>query len=281
MPSHSDIEVRRCRPLLGTFVEIVATGPSAETLHAAADAAFTVIEDVQRSMSAHDPQSELSKVNRDAALAPVRVDEDLFQVLGRAASLSEASEGAFDVTVGSVLAKWGMRPRELRRRRAGTWRDIVLGPNRTVAFKRPLALDLGGIAKGYAVDAAFDELQRRGVRRALVNAGGDLRAIGRRGFKVHLRHPADPRRLAHEVNLRNAALATSSPCFTEKRWRGQTVSHLAAPGGYGALTGPVSATVRAPECWLADALAKIVLLAPDRAARILELFAADAIVLAA
>lgn len=279
MPSPSSIEVRRCRPLLGTFVEIAVYGPAEPALHDAVDAAFAVVEGIQRRMGVHDPVSELARVNREAASRPVSVSPDTFEVLRRAVMLSEASDGAFDIALAPALARWGLLPSSLKRRHSGTWRDLLLLPDGAVAYRRPLAVDLGGIAKGFAVDAAMETLARSGVTEALINAGGDLRAAGPRAFPVHIRHPAHPGAPAGGVQLRQAALATSSPCFTQRTWRGRRVSHLAAPGGRRAATGAVSVTVRAPECWLADALTKVVLFAPDNADRILRQFGAEAIVL--
>src|SRR4029078_3507060 len=90
----------------------------------------------------------------------------------------------------------------------------------------PLSLDLGGLAKGFAVDRAVEALQLDGVSSAVVNAGGDVRVFGARSSTIHVRHPSCPQTLAHTIQLHRAALATSSPCFTERVWRGRRVSHL-------------------------------------------------------
>jgi FAD:protein FMN transferase len=281
MISCSKSEIRRCRPLLGTFVEITARGGEVAMLERAVKAAFEAVASVQSLMSVHDAGSELSQLNRRAHLQPVRVGGETFAVLERARELARQSDGAFDFTVGATLASWGLLPARLRRRASGSWRDVELLPGNRVRFRRPLVVDLGGIAKGYAVDCAIRGLREGGVASGLVNAGGDLRTFGGEAVSVHLRHPATPQQLIRSVELRDAALATSSPCFTRRRWRGRVVSHLVLPGRRAAVTRNISVSVRARECWLADALTKVVLNAPDRAERLLGKFDAEAIVITA
>jgi thiamine biosynthesis lipoprotein len=174
-----------------------------------------------------------------------------------------------------------MRPQALRNRTAGTWRDVELLPDNRVRFHRPLAVDLGGIAKGYAVDCAIAALRECNVPSGLVNAGGDLRAFGDETIPVYLRHPGAPQRLVRSVELCNAALATSSPCFTRRRWRGRSVSHLVKQDRCSAITQDISVTVHARECWVADALTKVVLNAPRCAERLLAQYDAEAFVLTA
>jgi len=112
-----------------------------------------------------------------------------------------------------------------------------------------------------------------------VNAGGDLRTFGEEARTIHLRHPGAPQRLIQLIELHNAALATSSPCFTRCRCSGRVVSHLVARDGRTAITRNISVSVRARECWLADALTKVVLNAPDLAEAMLGEYGAEALVL--
>ena len=276
-------EIRRCRPLLGTFVDITAQADAPNWSSALLDAvnvAFAAVENIQRLMSAHDEASELSLLNREAAAHPVVVSRETYEVLRRAQKLAAESDGAFDFTVAPMLARWGLLPTNLRRKEPGGWREVELLPGRKVRFLRPLALDLGGIAKGFAVDAAIEVLRTRGVTSAVVNAGGDLRVLGSQPATIHLRHPAQPQTFARTIALSDGALATSSPCFTERSWRGQRVSHLVNSSSGGAITGNMSVTVRAEECWLADALTKVVLNAPRRAKSLLAKYEAEAFILA-
>jgi len=233
-------------------------------------------------MSVHDPASELSRVNEEAFLRPVKVSDETFEILRRGLEIARTSEGAFDFTVAPLLARWGLLPAHLRRRGScGCWKDVELLAGRRVRFTKALAIDLGGIAKGCAVDAAIETLRDANVSSVVVNAGGDLRALGPRPFHIHLRHPLHANLLPRTIELQDSALATSSPCFSEHRWHRRAVSHLVNPRTNDAITGGISVTVRARECWLADALTKVVLNAPALAERILEKCAAEAFVLTA
>src|SRR5439155_21847017 len=109
---------------------------------------------------------------------------------------------------------------------AARMNSLCLLPENRVRFLQPLQIDRGGIAKGFAVDEAVTELQRHGIRSGLVNAGGDLRAFGRREQQVHLRHPACLDKIVPLRPLTDCALATSATYFSRKKWHGQWVSSI-------------------------------------------------------
>lgn len=274
-------ELRRARPLLGTLVEVRAAAPWPEAqLHAAIDTAFAAVERVQALMSFHDPASGLSALNRDAVHGAVTVDPELHDVLAAALELSRRSEGAFDVCVAPRLEEWGYLPAV----NAPTvfdadWRDIELLGDGRVRFQRPLRIDLGGIAKGYAVDQAIAALRRAGVEQALVNAGGDLRALGQGPWTVSLRHPQSPAQSAHALHLAEEALATSANYFSRRLHGAGEVSPLLDPRSGRPWLGADSVSVRAPDCLHADALTKVVLFAaPELAEQVLAHYGAQAYV---
>jgi thiamine biosynthesis lipoprotein len=280
MKSRSN-EVRRARPLLGTFVEIAVEGLSSDSAHSAIDAAFASIEEVERRMSFHDPASNLSRLNREAALRAVPVDAWTFAVLRTAARVHRVSCGAFDVTVAPCLQRLGFLPGEragaLRENRTVSLADVVLLPQRRVRFRRPgVRIDLGGIAKGFAVDRAVATLRRAGVRHGLVNAGGDLRAFGNEQA-IAVRHPEDPGTMLHCLGLSNAALATSAHYFAGRWQSEQTLAAIVDPRTGQQCAQVRSATVRASSAMLADALAKVVMLHAEAALPTLNHFRADAI----
>ncbi|HUJ87538.1 MAG TPA: FAD:protein FMN transferase [Burkholderiales bacterium] len=244
-------EIRRARPLLGTLVEISAWGSEPAALRRAVDRAFNAIEVLQARLSAHDPASEVSRLNRDGHLGPVRVGRDLRRVLRAAARLSRLSEGAFDVTAAAGGA---------------SYRDVRLLPRSRVRYARALRIDLGGIAKGYCVDRAVAQLERCGVAGGLVNAGGDLRAFGARAFALQLRHPGDPRQLVDFGTIRDAALSTSASYATGR----ERCAGALRDGRSGAPLRPgVSVSVRASRALTADALTKVVAALGPRAAPLL------------
>ncbi|HSI15059.1 MAG TPA: FAD:protein FMN transferase [Chthoniobacter sp.] len=278
-------EVRRARPLLGTFVEIAVGGLRAEAAHRAIDAAFATIEEVQRRMSFHDPESMLSRLNRGAAREPVQVDAWTFAVLRAAERVHRISGGAFDVTIAPRLQALGFLPgkrmRAPRGAKPASFADVELLPGRRVRFHRPdIRLDLGGIAKGYAVDRAVGVLQRAGVPRGVVNAGGDLRAFGE-AQGVAIRHPDQPQAIYRTLPLHDAAIATSAHYFAERWQAEQQLAPIIEPQTGKQVSQLRSATVRARTAMLADALTKVVMLRAEAALPVLNHFRADAIFVSA
>jgi len=170
MRSHSGIEIRRCRPLLGTLVEIACQGSPHDI-----DCAFAAIEKVHRLMSFHDPVSDVTRMNRHASRRPVKVHPWTWRVLKSAQEFSRKSDGIFDITMAPQLVKLDFLPRpDMRLCSVGSWRYIVLDDEYNVQFRRRMIVDLGGIAKGFAVDRAVRALKNNAVTSGIVNAGGDL-----------------------------------------------------------------------------------------------------------
>jgi len=271
--------VRRARPLLGTFVEIAARGEPV-TLDAAVEAAFDAVAKVHDLMSFHDPASDVSRLNRDAAAEDVVVDAWTCAVIETAVDLYRRSNGAFDITVAPALQRLGLLPcfdaLPAAEGRAAC-DTIALLPGHRVRFCDPATrIDLGGVAKGFAVDRAVEMLRAHGVARGLVNAGGDLAAFGDTAEPVYIRDPADPRRSIARIEIANEAVASSGGRFDPFG-----SPDPAACAVIDARTGaPVrtiaGVTVRAPHCILADALTKVVMIAGEAAADLLDDLGASA-----
>jgi thiamine biosynthesis lipoprotein len=271
--------VRRARPSLGTFVEITARGDNEAELHGAIDLAFDAIARVDRQMSFHQPASDISRINREAFQRKVTVDPWTWRVLRAAQKLSRESDGIFDITVARKLMQWNYLPRRYRNVGEGNWRDIVLEKNCTVRFRQRLIVDLGGIAKGFAVDRAVKVLESAGVSSGVVNAGGDLRVFGLKSELVHLRHPAEPMRAAGGIKLRERALATSGIYFAQKR-RGTAMVTSLLNGRTGRSSRKlISVSVATSACMIADALTKIVFVLREKSAPLLAQYHADALLL--
>jgi len=273
-------ELRRCRPLLGTLVEITARGAEPGGLAAGVEAAFVAIARVQSLLSYHEPSSELSRLNREAARSPVCVDNWTFQVLALARRIHSVGEGCFDPVVAPLLERAGYLPRPRGAPRASSrasFADVVLLSGNRVRFARPLRLDLGGIAKGFAVDRAIDALRAAGISAALVNAGGDLRAFGDEAWPMVVRHPASPGRLHTLGTLREGAVATSAVYFSRRRTgAGRWSSAIIDPRLRRPWLARASATVCASDAATADALTKVLaLLGPVRARTVLDSFDAE------
>jgi len=265
--------VRRARIALGTLVEMRVEGLPERDATRAIDAAFAEVLAVHRHMSFHAPDSDLARLHATAPGAAVSVDARTFAVLAIAQDVAAASQGVFDVSVGAKLVRLGLLPKprsEFRPETAATWRDIELLSADRVRLRRPLWIDLGGIAKGFAVDRAIDTLTRNGATHAAVNAGGDMRMHGSRAEPVFLRIGSGVPRLP-ALELANAAIATSA----------RDADSAIRPHLHGRTRIPVSGgacvSVIAARCVVADALTKVVL-AGDAAlsAGVLAAFGAEA-----
>jgi thiamine biosynthesis lipoprotein len=248
------VETRRARPFLGTFVEIMARAANHETAQRALGVGFLVVAEVQRLMSRHDPASEVSRLNREARHRKVLMHRWTRFVLEAAERFAEESGGAFDITRGPDAS----------------WRDVVIDRRGWVHFRRDLTIDLGGIAKGFAVDCAVEVLRKAGAVGGLVNAGGDLRLFGDQAQPVQVRDPLAPGRPAAVVLLRDRALASSANYFTPALLDGRSGT---------AILDEVSVTVGAADCLTADALTKIALALREDARPILDHHRADAFLL--
>jgi thiamine biosynthesis lipoprotein len=151
-----------------------------------------------------------------------------------------------------------------------------------VRFRRPgMAIDLGGIAKGFAVDRAVDALREHGMPSGLVNAGGDLKAFGPQPHMVHIRDSRDATLLICAVELREEALATSGGRFDPVSSVDPLGLAIIDPATGRPAQAAAGATVRAASCMIADALTKVVAVAPERASALLDGFAAGALVVLA
>lgn len=268
----------RARPLLGTLVSIridVCDG----FIEQAFRAGFDAVSAVHTAMSFHEQGSELGRLNREAYRRPQSVGPDTWRVLCASLALARASSGHFDPTIAGRLVRDGFLPgcTDYVFAPDASWRDIVLGANRTVYFRKPLLLDFGGIAKGDAVDRAVRALRAAGVRSAMVNAGGDLRVFGNQEHLIQVRDPGAPSRSRPLLALREGAVATSASYFSKRAQR----TPLVDPLSEAALGQNVSVSVCAPRAIWADALTKIVLADELIAVDMLRRLHASAVVLAA
>jgi thiamine biosynthesis lipoprotein len=255
--------MRRAQPWLGTLVEISVADELPEALlQSAIAAAYAEVALVQRLMSFHDAGSDVSRLNRAAQDDTVPLHPHTAVVLALARQIAAVSDGMFDIGCAPQLVEWGYLPEPAAARsQARGW------------------IDLGGIAKGYAVDLAIDALHRAGVRSACVNAGGDLRVIGRDAWPVAVRDPRAPSRSTTMVQLRDEAMATSASYFSARQHQGVAVCALVDGRSGQPVQSRSSISVRAPRCVLADALTKIVAASGDASHPALAAFGATAFIL--
>jgi thiamine biosynthesis lipoprotein len=211
-------------------------------------------------MSFHDPGSDVSHLNRAGADNAVTVDPHTFAVLTQAERMAEASSGIFDITVACDLVAWGFLPRPDGPEPDPTacWRDIELIAPNVVRLRRALWIDLGGIAKGYAVDRAVAAMNLAQDARCSVNAGGDVRIQGPEPERILLRGPTDGQNIPI-LEIENASLASSGGRDDLRPFGGVRVGPHVDGGTHGAVGMGSFVSVVARDCMIADALTKIVL----------------------
>jgi thiamine biosynthesis lipoprotein len=272
--------VARMRPLLGTLVEIRAGGPESRVNDGIA-AAFAAIERVQRLMSFHDAGSDVSRINAAPVGREVAVDRETYCVLRHALDLRERSDGAFDITIAPSLVAAGFLPYPrfaAAQVDSARFSDLELLPARAVRWRKKGWIDLGGIAKGYAVDVAVAALRSQGMTHGLVNAGGDLRGFGERPWPIQIRAPEQPTMLLNAGSLCDAAIATSAGYFRSARAGSTMVAPIVDPAHRRCVLWNASISVVASRCMTADALTKVVRLAPAALPALLDHYDAQTVI---
>lgn len=280
--SHRPYKINRL--LMGTLVEITVTGDP-KNAATAANAVADEIKRVEDVMSFHK-QSKLQALNCNAGQGPAPVDKELFDLIDTSLRFARLTSGAFDPAMGPISRLWGFSgddptvpdPAEIKAELPYVaWEKIRTDPA-THSVTLPLqgmALDLGGIAKGYALDRSAAVLKKMGVPSALVNAGGDIVAVGSKSpgkpWRIGIQHPRDPKGILAVIQLQDKVVVTSGDYerFIEKD--GKRYHHILDPQtGYPA-QGVESVTVIASDGVTADALATAAFVAgPEKGLNLLE-----------
>lgn len=254
------------RPMMGTEVSVHLWSDDPEAGRQALEEVFGEAARIDRLMSTYKNESEISKINREAAIGPVTASAELFELIRRSLDISVLTRGAFDITYDSVGQHYDFRERQ--RPDAGTveaerafidYRLIKLNKAAgTVFYEREgVRINLGGIAKGYVVERGIDLLRRRGVKSAIVTAGGDSRLLGdRRGrpWMVGIRDPRKDGEVAISVPLTDEAISTSGDYERYFEEDGVRYHHIIKPSSGEPATGVHSATVFGPDAVITDAL---------------------------
>lgn len=262
--------IARCKPLLGTFVEIKIDDKNSSAF-CAADEAFAEIQEIHNLMSFFDEKSEVSHLNSEAHLRPIKVSPKVFEVLNFAKKLSEASAGIFDITLHRSVKDQQI-----------SFADIELLQNSSIHFKKKLQIDLGGIAKGFAVDKASQILEAHGIMNYIINAGGDLR-VGKKMQKISIRNPKNPMMMICEAEVCEGSLATSSGYFSYQRidcgGEEKKIYPIFTPNRQALEFKDESVSVFAKSCMIADSLTKVALILKEKSAKILSQFDASAMMI--
>lgn len=269
------------RTEMGMEFRITLYAPDEPTASLAANAAFNRIQQLNNIFSDYEDESELTTLSRSSGTSqPQQLSPELFDILQQAQKLSTLSSGAFDVTVGPYTSLWRRArrqkefPREdllnIARTRVG-YQKLHLNPaNHTATLPvERMRLDLGGIAKGYAMDEAIETLHNLGIHSALVSGGGDLKASnpppGSNGWRVALTPTDNPTNTPSEFLLiKNKAVATSGDLFQFVELNGQRYSHIVNPHTGLGLTNHALVTVVANHSVTADSLSTTLSILPPK-----------------
>jgi len=280
------------RMLMGTLGKIVVVTDDMETGRDAIKAAFEQLNRLEKMMSSYIEDSQVAKINSQAYDQKVKVTDEVFEVLRESAAVSELSGGAFDITIGPAKDLWqraqdtnqmpGSDALTDARSKVG-YKKLILDTDRhTVRFAvLGMKIDLGGIAKGYAIDKAIDAIKAKGIKGAMVDIGGDIACFGtapdgKKNWHIGLQNPdstpenAQPQLLL-KLEVSQAAVATSGDYQRFVEVAGRRLSHIIDTGtGFG--SGELkSVTIICGTAMRADALATAVtVLGPQKGLRLIE-----------
>jgi thiamine biosynthesis lipoprotein len=263
---------------MGTVIEITLVGVEEEAANKAALQAFQEIKRIEHLMSPWIDSSDVTRINQSAGKGWVKVSQETLRVIKKAREISELSGGGFDITVGPLTQLWRMArergippPAEELKQKLGlvNFRNVMIDQEEKVFLKkRGMSIDLGGIAKGYAVDRAFEVLRTLGYKNLIVNAGGDLRVGGSKldqPWSIGIQDPRSSEKIMATVTISDSAIATSGDYEKFFIYQGKRYHHIFNPKDGLPSDGCQSVTIICKEGMVADALATAVfVLGPEK-----------------
>ncbi|MEB3346678.1 FAD:protein FMN transferase [Aquimarina gracilis] len=256
--------------LMGSRFDITVVAQDSVNANQHIDTAISEISRIEKLISSWDPNSQTSKINRNAGVTPVKVNQELFDLIDRSLKLSSLTDGAFDVSYASMDRIWKFDgsmskiPTDKEIKASITkvgYQNIILDKkNRTVFLKLPgMKIGFGAIGKGYAADKAKDLLIKNKVVAGIINASGDMNTWGKQpngeDWKVAITNPLNKAQAFGLLPIHNGAVVTSGDYEKYVSFNGKRYTHIIDPRTGYPSTGIVSVTVFAPKAELADALA--------------------------
>lgn len=256
---------------MGTVIEITLIADDEEAANKASLQAFQEIKRIETLMSPWLDSSDVTRINRSAGKERVKVSPETFEVIQKAQEISELSEGGFDITVGPLTELW-RKAREKKippsvedvKEKLGlvNFKNIGIDQEGKVFLKKKgMAIDLGGIAKGYAVDRAFELLKSLGYRNLIINAGGDLRVGGLKNnqpWSIGIQNPRESQKILARISVSDTAIATSGDYEKYFIYQGKRYHHIFNPKDGFPTEGSQSVTIITKDCITADGLATAV-----------------------
>jgi thiamine biosynthesis lipoprotein len=268
----AETQVSDGRYAMGTILEITLGARDAASGRAQLDELYAIAARLERSMTLFDDASDLARLNRAAGQGPQRVDPELVALLGLSLDFSRRTAGSFDVTVGPLVQLWKRAAADNRRPDAATLAATrarvgsallrVLPPDRAEIARAGASVDLGGVAKGFALDRMAEQLRRSGTQSALLSFGqSSLVAIGAppdaEGWRLLVRRPDGG--FAGLATLRDRAVSVSGSLGQSSEIEGVRYGHVIDPRSGEPLLRPLEAVVLAPSAALGEAASKALL----------------------
>ncbi len=276
--SDKPLQVQRTQFLLGTLVEITVRDSESTQAQRAITRAFQEIRRIESLMSSYLPESEVSRINRQAGGESVTVSREVVEVIRSGIHWGARSQGSLDITLGPIVDLWNFDEEVLeipdpvkvkQSLQLVDYNKVEIDGQSIRLPQKGMVLQLGSIAKGFAVDRAIETLKSNGIQQALINAGGDLRVLGNGGngtpWKIGLQHPRKLDELTASFELNNQSVATSGDYQKFFMHGGKRYHHILNPATGLPARESVSATVIGPNAMVADALATAVfVLGPNK-----------------
>ncbi|AFL80145.1 membrane-associated lipoprotein involved in thiamine biosynthesis [Aequorivita sublithincola DSM 14238] len=261
---------KRTLKLMGSRFEITVVANDSTEANNYIDLAVGEITRIEKLISSWDPASQTSEINRNAGIKPVKIDKELYNLIGRCFEISKLTDGAFDISFASMDKIWKFDgsmteiPSEEATKQSVTkvgYQNTILDPENVTVFLKleGMKIGFGGIGKGYAADKAKKLLMEKGVISGIINASGDMNTWGKQPngefWKVAITNPMDKNKAFALLPLKDNAVVTSGNYEKYVTFNDIRYTHIIDPRtGYPA-TGIISATVFPPKAEIADALA--------------------------
>ncbi len=286
---------QKSEPLMDTLVTVTVVSNSADRAGRAIESAFSTIGKFGDRINFFSPSSELSEINRNAGIRPVKVSPDTLDIIEKAVYVSEKSGGAFDATIGPEISLWNFPKRikptdeQIRKNLSlVNYRNIVIDRKKSTVFlrKKGMLLDLGGIAKGYAADLAVADLRRNGITAGIVANAGDIRVFGRKPdgnpWNVGIenpRHKGDADEIIAKLKLADRAISTSGDYQRYFILDGKRYHHLLDPATGRPAYGCRSVSVITGRGVFTDAFSTAVfVLGPEKGMKLVRELGMDAVI---
>jgi len=267
---------RKVLKLMGNRFEFTVVADNAETAFGKIDKAINEIRRIENLLTTFNEESQTTFINRNAGIAPVKVDKEVFDIIKRSKRISDVTQGAFDITYGSVDKRlWNFDKNMTSLPDAETarnsvhlinYKNIILNEEKSTVFlkEKGMRIGFGGIGKGYAAERAKNILQELGVQSGIVNAAGDLTAWGYqpngKEWTIGIADPNAARNPFSYLSVTNTAIATSGNYEKYVLIDGKKYSHTINPKTGLPVSGIKSVTVISPNAEIADAMATPVMI---------------------